>query len=35
MAEYVFLALRTAAGVSWPDFAARFGCDFTNATAQP
>ncbi len=29
MAEYVFLALRTAAGVSWPDFAARFGCDFT------
>ncbi len=29
MAEYAFLALRTAAGVAYADFAARFGDDFT------
>jgi oxygen-independent coproporphyrinogen-3 oxidase len=30
MAEYTFLALRTAAGVSYADFAVRFGVKFTD-----
>jgi oxygen-independent coproporphyrinogen-3 oxidase len=30
MAEYAFLALRTAAGVCYADFAARFGTEFAS-----
>lgn len=33
MAEYTFLALRTAAGLSYPAFAATFGCSFPDRYA--